>query len=57
MAAAYGDNFGSWEIDGPDERAFFEHVREQSRDDLPPLRPRGPAYAAENGLRLLRLSD
>jgi hypothetical protein len=26
MSAAYEDNFGFWDIDGPEERAFFEHV-------------------------------
>jgi hypothetical protein len=30
MAAAYEDNFGFWNIDGPDEQAFFEHVQRQS---------------------------
>ena len=30
MTAAYEDNFGFWEIDGPEERAFFEHVQRQS---------------------------
>lgn len=30
MAAIYEDNFGFWEIDGPEERAFFEHVQNQS---------------------------
>jgi hypothetical protein len=30
MAAAYEDNFGFWVIDGPEERAFFEHVQRQS---------------------------
>ena len=30
MSAPYEDNFGFWDIDGPDERAFFEHVRRQS---------------------------
>jgi hypothetical protein len=32
MAGVYEDNFGFWEIDGPEERAFFEHVRMQSLD-------------------------
>jgi hypothetical protein len=27
---AYEDNFGFWDIDGPEERAFFQHVRRQS---------------------------
>lgn len=26
----YEDNFGFWNIDGPEERAFFEHVQRQS---------------------------
>jgi hypothetical protein len=26
----YGDNFGFWEIDGPEERAFFDYVQRQS---------------------------
>jgi hypothetical protein len=26
----YEDNFGFWDIDGPEERAFFEYVRRQS---------------------------
>jgi hypothetical protein len=26
----YEDNFGFWNIDGPDECAFFEHVQRQS---------------------------
>jgi hypothetical protein len=26
----YEDNFGFWDIDGPDERALFEHVQRQS---------------------------
>jgi hypothetical protein len=30
MAAAYEDNFGFWEIDCPEERAFFEHVQSES---------------------------
>ena len=30
MAAAYDDNFGFWDIDEPEERAFFEHVQRQS---------------------------
>jgi hypothetical protein len=30
MAAAYDDNFGFWDIDGQEERAFFEHVQRQS---------------------------
>jgi hypothetical protein len=30
MTAVYEDNFGFWEIDGPEERAFFEHVQRQS---------------------------
>jgi hypothetical protein len=30
MAAAYEDNFGFWNIDGPEEQAFFEHVQRQS---------------------------
>jgi hypothetical protein len=27
---AYEDNFGFWDIDGPEERAFFQHVRGKS---------------------------
>jgi len=27
---AYEDNFGFWEVDGPEERTFFEHVQRQS---------------------------
>jgi hypothetical protein len=27
---AYEDNFGFWEINGPEERAFFQHVLRQS---------------------------
>jgi hypothetical protein len=30
MGAAFEDNFGFWTIDGPEEQAFFEHVRRQS---------------------------
>jgi hypothetical protein len=30
MAAAYEDNFGFWNIDEPEEQAFFEHVQQQS---------------------------
>src|SRR5215469_10282781 len=30
MAAVYEDNFGFWQIDGPEERAFFEHIKGQS---------------------------
>jgi hypothetical protein len=30
MAAIYEDNFGFWEIDCPEEHAFFEHVQRQS---------------------------
>ena len=30
MAVIYDDNFGFWDIDGPEERAFFEHVQRQS---------------------------
>jgi hypothetical protein len=30
MAAVYEDNFGFWNIDGPEERAFFEHIKRQS---------------------------
>jgi hypothetical protein len=26
MAVKYEDNFGFWEIDGPEEHAFFEHA-------------------------------
>ncbi len=34
MAAAYEDNFGFWNIDGQEERAFFEHVQRQSFDRI-----------------------
>ncbi len=30
MAAAYDDNFGFWDIDCEEEKAFFEHVQRQS---------------------------
>jgi ribosomal protein L37E len=30
MMASYEDNFGYWEIDSPDEAAFFVHVQNQS---------------------------
>ena len=30
MAVKYEDNFGFWEIDRPEEHAFFEHVKSQS---------------------------
>ena len=30
MAATYEDNFGFWDIDGPEERAFFDHIKRQS---------------------------
>ena len=30
MTAVYEDNFGFWEIDGPEGRAFFKHVQRQS---------------------------
>jgi hypothetical protein len=30
MAVKYEDNFGFWEIDCPEEVAFFEHVQSQS---------------------------
>jgi ribosomal protein L37E len=30
MAAIYEDNFGFWEIDCPEEHAFFQHVKSQS---------------------------
>ncbi len=30
MVAVYEDNFGFWEIDGPEERAFLEHVGSKS---------------------------
>src|SRR5271155_447403 len=29
-AYAYEDNFGFWDVDGPEERAFFEHVQGKS---------------------------
>ena len=28
--SGYEDNFGFWDIDGPEERAFFQHVQRQS---------------------------
>ena len=30
MTVVYDDNFGFWDIDGPEEIAFFEHVQRQS---------------------------
>lgn len=30
MPAIYEDNFGFWEIDCPEEHAFFEHVQSKS---------------------------
>ena len=30
MAVVYDDNFGFWDIDGPEESAFFKHVQRQS---------------------------
>ena len=27
---AYEDNFGFWDIDGPEERAFFQHIQRKS---------------------------
>jgi len=30
VAAAYEDNFGFWDVDEPEELAFFEHVQRQS---------------------------
>jgi hypothetical protein len=30
MAVVYHDNFGFWDIDGPEESAFFKHVQRQS---------------------------
>ena len=30
MAAVYEDNFGFWDIDAPEERAFFEFIKDQS---------------------------
>jgi hypothetical protein len=30
MTAIYEDNFGFWDIDGPEEQAFFEYVQRQS---------------------------
>ena len=30
MSVAFDDNFGFWDIDEPEERAFFEHVQRQS---------------------------
>ena len=26
----YEDNFGFWDIDGPEERAFFQHIQRKS---------------------------
>ena len=30
MTVIYEDNFGFWNIDGAEERAFFEHIKRQS---------------------------
>jgi len=30
MAAEYEDNFGYWDVDGPEERAFFKLVQRRS---------------------------
>jgi hypothetical protein len=30
MTVVYDDNFGFWDIDGPEEIAFFEHIQLQS---------------------------
>jgi hypothetical protein len=30
MAIVYDDNFGFWDTDGPEERAFFDHIQRQS---------------------------
>src|SRR5271166_6075175 len=30
MGAVYEDNFGFWNIDSPEERAFFEYIRDRS---------------------------
>ena len=30
MATVYEDNFGFWDIEGPEERVFFEHIKRQS---------------------------
>jgi hypothetical protein len=30
MGGAYEDNFGFWDLDDPEELAFFDHVRRQS---------------------------
>ena len=30
MAAVYEDNFGFWELDCPEEHAFFAHVQSKS---------------------------
>ena len=30
MGAAYEDNFGFWDLDEPEELAFFHHVQRQS---------------------------
>ena len=34
MAALYEDNFGYWDVAGPAERAFFEHVQRQSANTV-----------------------
>jgi hypothetical protein len=34
MAVVYEDNFGYWDIDGPEEHAFFEHVQQQSANTI-----------------------
>jgi len=30
MAKVYEHNYGFWDLDGPEERAFFEHVQRRS---------------------------
>jgi hypothetical protein len=30
MGGAYEDNLGFWDIDGPGERGFFEHIQRKS---------------------------
>jgi hypothetical protein len=30
MAAVYEDNFGYWDIDGPEEHAFLKNIQRQS---------------------------
>jgi hypothetical protein len=56
MTAAYEDNFGFWEIDGPEERAFFEFIKGQSAYvNCEPLPTPRRAHPVQNPLCLLRL--